>query len=674
MEPTATPSTSNSTVTAPRLWVSRFVLLRDLGSRELVRDVRLHAGLNIIWGQSGGLLLGGHSVGKTLFCKLLRFGLGEEIYDDEAFEKRIERVLPGAYLGLEVSVDGDLWCVLRPMCRMHKVEGKRAHQRRPDGALKGGKIEDAASTLLDQVAFKSYTDALDALKDRCLSRGFGKDDVRPFTWPELLQWFARDQETRFQEQTVFRSHKSRTSNPIDSARSDLLVRTALGLVDAEETKVALELQKFRKQLEDAASKNREAERLLRAGALLLTAMEEGSTKSPVDYKALQDSGDLFFIPERIEKEKKGYEKELSKAEERFRNEDTAVNSAWEKYANAKDTLEGTETLLKAFREAKDPLAAKMAAAERALERRYKKKDHICPDCLEFYGDSKVLERLGKMFKELAQAAPERRKQIEAELEEEKTALLSQLEEHKVLHKEAKGVYEDAVAARAGTDDTIRSLRVMIEVAARKLRDAKAYVQGAEAAREGKTSTSPLSIIDTKQLKDDIGELSDKLLELRDAKKAQLDEVRTAFTTVIEDFLGKPFRGEIVEQEGHLKFHLITGRGQQGEAVETLTVLLADLCALKMAIDGKTSLPGLLVHDSPREADLDKAAYDKLFEYIEVLADKCEQRGHIPFQYIITTTTPPPEKYTQDDAEEVVLKLSAAEEGDEGLLLKTVVEG
>lgn len=668
----ATP-TPVTTATAPRLWVSRFVLLRDLESRELVRDVPLHAGLNIVWGQSGGILLGGHSVGKTLFCKLLRFGLGEDAYDDEAFEKRIERVLPGAYLGLEVWVDGERWSVLRPLCRRHKVEGKRAHQRRRDGALHGGKIEEASCNLLDEVAFKTYSDALEALKDRCLSRGFGKDDARPFTWPELLQWFARDQETRFQDQAVFRSHKSRTSNPIDSARSDLLVRTALGLVDAEETKVALKLQDARKKLEDATTKNREAERLLRAGALLLTAMEEGRTTPPNDYKALQDSGDLFFIPKRIEAEKKGYEKELADAEEQYRDEDASVNEAWEKYANARDTLEATKALLTAFREAKDPLAAKMAATDRALERRYKKKDHLCPDCLEFYGDPKALERLGRMFKELAKAAPERKKQIEQELEEEKATLQSQLEEHQELHDQAKHVYDAAIIARGRTDETIRGIRVNIEVAARKLRDAKAYVEGAEAAREGNKAPSPLAIVDTNKLREEIGKLGDKLLELREAKKAQLDAVREAFTQVIEDCLGKPFRGEIVEQDGHLKFHLVTGRGQRGEAVETLTVLLADLCALKMSIDGKTSLPGLLVHDSPREADLDKAAYDKLFEYIEVLADKCEQRGHLPFQYIITTTTPPPENFTKDGAKEVVLKLSAAEEGDEGLLLKMVVE-
>jgi hypothetical protein len=60
----------------PRLWVRRIVLWEKPG--EIIRDIRLRQGLNIIWSPDPGAdqaELGldagsGHGAGKTLFCRL----------------------------------------------------------------------------------------------------------------------------------------------------------------------------------------------------------------------------------------------------------------------------------------------------------------------------------------------------------------------------------------------------------------------------------------------------------------------------------------------------------------------------------------------------------------------------------------------------------------------------
>jgi hypothetical protein len=83
-----------------------------------------------------------------------------------------------------------------------------------------------------------------------------------------------------------------------------------------------------------------------------------------------------------------------------------------------------------------------------------------------------------------------------------------------------------------------------------------------------------------------------------------------------------------------------------------------LAALAMTIEGRTRLPGFLVHDSPREADLGESIYNRVFEF----ARKLEGYGPGPlFQYIITTTTEPPEELRGSQWTRLILRGAPAEE-------------
>ena len=57
----------------------------------------------------------------------------------------------------------------------------------------------------------------------------------------------------------------------------------------------------------------------------------------------------------------------------------------------------------------------------------------------------------------------------------------------------------------------------------------------------------------------------------------------------------------------------------------------------LSVNGKADLPSLLIHDSPREADLDAGIYSNLFDFALSLEEKVSPP---PSQYIITTTTAP----------------------------------
>ena len=110
----------------PRLWVRRIVLWEKPG--EIIRDIPLRRGLNIIWSPDPGAKqaeLGldagsGHGAGKTLFCRLLRYCLGEDTFSNDGQRRSIVELLPAGLVGVEVVIDGKLWAVIRPIGQTRK--------------------------------------------------------------------------------------------------------------------------------------------------------------------------------------------------------------------------------------------------------------------------------------------------------------------------------------------------------------------------------------------------------------------------------------------------------------------------------------------------------------------------------------------------------------------------
>jgi hypothetical protein len=74
-----------------------------------------------------------------------------------------------------------------------------------------------------------------------------------------------------------------------------------------------------------------------------------------------------------------------------------------------------------------------------------------------------------------------------------------------------------------------------------------------------------------------------------------------------------------------------------------TVLGFDLACLATSICGQGFFPRFLIHDSPREADIEEPMYHELFKLVAEW--ESEYDGREPsFQYIVTTTTRPPDVY------------------------------
>jgi hypothetical protein len=631
------------------------------------RDIKLHCGINIVWGMdSEGEdidLLVGHSVGKTLFCRLLRYGLGDATYAPEDFQNSVEKVLPGAYVGLEVMVQGQVWAIARPLCQVQPgAPGKRRNHRR-DYALVGSSLEDLFASDKER-GFKAYEKALSTLCECCLPQGFDEGEMRPFVWKDLLQWFTRDQETRFQDVTLWRSRKSRTGSPIDQELGDLLMRCVLGLVDVEEARIAVKLREKEREVREATARNEANRKIMWTVAQQLTYRHAGLwPERPDDADAGKS---LFTVPVILNKELEKLKSLWNKAKQELKGIEQQECSAYETWSEVEKRARALEAQIGAHKNT-DSMHDEELRDICWLKNELKKlKDDRCPYCDELFGlNTKIIDRLNEED-EIRHASEARRKQIMEERNCKCSQRQEELEHMQPRRDELTSNFHAIRLSKEQKNSEIESLRVSIRVAEQELEDLNRHLAGVKAVDAHRADPkSPLPIINIEGLTHDVALLTSALTELRLEREQKIKNVRIAYNVVVRDVLNEHFSGILELDEGHLHFGLDTGRGQEGEAVQTLTVLLVDFCTLGLGISGKVVLPGILIHDSPREADLQGVVYSRLFDYMERLTVKTGGETSAPFQYIITTTTPPPEVFRVSGR--VVLKLSAR--SDTELLLQ-----
>jgi hypothetical protein len=96
-------------------------------------------------------------------------------------------------------------------------------------------------------------------------------------------------------------------------------------------------------------------------------------------------------------------------------------------------------------------------------------------------------------------------------------------------------------------------------------------------------------------------------------------------------------------KGELQFHIEEATGLSGEAVETLALVLADVAAMMCSCQGIGHHPRFLLHDSPREADLERHIYSRYLRFMWNLTNHFGCQDKAPFQYIVTTTSKPPKE-------------------------------
>ena len=135
-------------------------------------------------------------------------------------------------------------------------------------------------------------------------------------------------------------------------------------------------------------------------------------------------------------------------------------------------------------------------------------------------------------------------------------------------------------------------------------------------------------------------LKTQLSDLLVKQNARAKQFEKRFHTLIQKTINHRFKGTVVVENEEIVFRINRERSLSGEAYETLAVLLADLAILLESSMDAVCHPGLLIHDSPREADLNAKLYERMLDTAFSLMS--DQKGNLPYQYIVTTTTQPSE--------------------------------
>lgn len=618
----------------PRLWVRRLIIWEKPGKQ--IRNVELKRGLNVVWSPGNGSRQGrpGHGGGKTTFCRLLRYCLGESSYGPDAQRRAILEKIPAGQVGAEVRLDGETWLIRRAL-----------GVQREDYALQGPSFAEVYDFPTEPTGMRPFRDAATkAFLDGALQlmpTSIRGDEA----WQALLAWMTRDQECRFSHLLEWRRPDSGSHSPVSGrnrSQDDRLavVRVVLKALRPEELKTS-------KRRDDVI--NTLAGQRIQAGQLSwnlarlrkplvkdlglnpdnASSLDAAIIKSKAAEQLAKVQGLTAIVtPEQL----RAARDELRRAT----NEQAQAQAAIDIAINKKDMAERLAKVLA------DQLPELSAQNQRL-------KHPVCPVCGVLIDKARAegcgislqpcdLDGLRERMEEQVEAhdnalADARR------LEGELTALRSRLA---IANQRLQKQSDLLETLEHAADDRSKAVRraeriwdraVEFELASAEL----GAVESAVAQSEGQVKT---------------------LAEELDAHRSSVADL----VTHVSDRFDTVFR-EVTPTDARCSVKL-DGRGFwlrapiDGEAIGSLKIAVFDLAVLSMAVEGAARHPGLLMHDSPREADLDPTIYAGLFE----MAKKMEGFGPAPlFQYIITTTTEPPQEFRSEPWLRLQLKGAPPEE-------------
>lgn len=665
----------------PIVWLQRVLICKSARideESEILQDIPFDRGLNLVWADEkvedlAEIDLRGHSAGKTTLCRFLRYLLGEKTYSNKFNSERIRESFPEGFIAAELRIKGVGYAVRRPF------DKQRGSHLAADVSIEK-LLEDGGPALsheqyLSGLGLDSFLDPISTLP---IPRS-GKS----VEWGHLLAWCARDQEARFQNMHDWRVPRTESESPEFSLqRTDgplFAIRAILGLVSTYEVQSHREIAKLESERQTLKSEaesinNLPGRTLTRSvGGLRECLRKHVGSNANVDSLPLDSLGlfdeTLFSLADstlatlttkqsvaaedmnakQIELEDLSVDiREVLKSIQRLRSASAIDLSAVEVY------------------EASTEERIKLTDSERALldswEATCEFGDIAFKDCEHVkrkYGHLPLLLVQDTSDDDLSRAAE--RERNEAKIEDQRKQFQSQLEEKlsslaslKTRQWQIRSARESSLDVERRAQDAITELRINIDRVI--------------AAQKSELSDEDRLAIDEKhrqtQEKDRLIDLANKaIIEAQSA----LDQRRTAIIAAFERCirgvkLVDAYTGDVQFNGASISFEIDREGRMTGEAVETLRVLLADIACLLYSIDEPASLhPRLLIHDSPREADLGLGLYHNLMAFVADPGSDSEAS----YQYIMTTTTAPPTDML--DSPYVKLKLNAAK--IEELLLK-----
>lgn len=610
--------------TQPRLWVRRLTIWEN--ANTIVRDIELRPGLNIIWspdpadqtveGKSDHL---GHGSGKTLFCRLLRYCLGEARYAPDEQRLRIASGFSDGWVSAEVLLDGKPWALLRPL------GSARAHYAIPDALP-----QDLLADLPEPTGMEPMLEAIEQQILTPAATALMPVENRFDAWRVALAWLTRDQECRFNHVLDWRSPDSDSGSPtrsLSAAKHLEALRALIGAIGIQELQLRAEIaaldERHKTSVQEVARRKWESDRLRAEIATLievdLSALPEGKLCIEVLRKAAIQK---LALSSKVDPTRDASDLDALRA--RYDEQRLHVVEIEKREAVSKAQIPVIESLLTRMKSELPGSFAQIRDAEKP----------VCTIC-EVSIDRVLAEGCSLSHK------------------------LPNLEALRARHEKL----QKDIAAQAQNLSDAQSVADLasaeLPTARAKQKELKGRVRAAERLRDARSGTW----FNVRRALDDVRRLDQLLAELervqtqldshagqldakreqagtfREAQRAVFDRLSRYFDGVIREMVGPAAKGMVSLDGNGLKLMVELGGERSTAAIESLKVVAFDLAAMYMSVEGGTRLPAFLLHDSPREADLGLSVYHRLF----TLNKRMESTGPVLFQYIVTTTTRPPDE-------------------------------
>lgn len=625
----------------PRLWIKRLALFESSDKRESpLRSISFHRGLNIVWGvelpddagtnDEHPVTLSGHSVGKTTLCRLIRYCLGESNYGNSGAISRIKNAFPEGWVGMELVVGGQQWAVLKPIGRSgnSKAAKRTIIENLFDIDHKENRfinfIENLRSTMMSDLQASNPPDSGD----------------RPYEWKHLLAWLTRDQEARFQSLHDWRSPRSgsdalKFQKPKEHAL--YLIRLVLDLVQDKELALSQsladadsELSKLEEQITELRRvpeyRFNEQERALKQVLNLpqgtVLNIDETDWTSPIFLKRSELDQTISAIQSDIEKidweiaQKRIWLSSYDESRRIFRDAIAVTEEATEHPVDEDDTIRKLRTL-------------------RGKDCDYGK--------VPFNECSYVQQRLVEENKIIDLQKKKEDRRVATETEQRLSILNQQQKDHDavvVLLNELRNKLSGDIARRRIMEEKLSNIRS-------QLQRLDYHIKQREIALdliEGRVPNTQLLQLTTEAtgLRKNIETQKHELETFQQSYGQRLQNIGAIYNDLIKNALSDTYSGKLQMPKGELQFRIEEATGLSGEAVETLALVLTDVTAMVCSCKGIGCHPRFLLHDSPREADLDRHIYNRYLQAMWTLTNEFGGIEEAPFQYIVTTTTRPPE--------------------------------
>jgi hypothetical protein len=626
----------------PVIWVRELRVLKDLqpGEEFIARRLQLRRGLNVVWAHpvpSGGddalfeNVLQGHTAGKTTFCRILRYALGEDQFGDEATREAIRHSeeLSKGWVVAEVHVEKIPWVVARPF------------QIGPHPfSIKGATINDLFEKNLLHEDFDLYRRALDAAGTRNLPVKKLPASGLALDWQDLLAWLSRDQECRLSHLLEWRHSASDSgSAKHDRDARELLVRSVLNIVSEQENKELAENERLLANKEKARKQSPLLRHQARSDRLFLEEkfgaplpeFDDGlfseAVLVPLNSLATQIKNHRASLPS---------SEDMKSAQKAFADAVGAESRAEQELKNAREKLRSEEAVLK-------------AAQENKSGETHKELFNQLPPTSE-YCNVPIREAINggcELAKLRCLNFSEEKAKLNFELEVQRqdqivTAHRRVVEQKVQDHKQA----ENAAANLRNMWDSAQKIRMAgIEHAIGEeqrikfLRDLAA--RASRAWKEAAECDDSLPKIEA-----DIRECQARQEVIRQQHQTALGNFSLLFDYVMRALLGEEISGSVDLSGRNVALEIEYHGQRRSTAINTLKFTVFDVAALVGGIEGHNFHPRFLLHDCPREADMDAAIYRKLFVFALELERSFGSDREPNFQYIITSTETPPASVRQ----------------------------